>query len=94
MAKRNFKYVKNINNTGAKYKLFLYSGIKDYKNKSKYIDLICDEPENKTSSTEQLNAIIEDALIKEFSPAIKNSPNFHLLVDAVAHKLKRNSLKV
>ncbi|MDD3594608.1 MAG: hypothetical protein PHX18_08280 [Candidatus Gastranaerophilales bacterium] len=93
MAKRNFKYVKNINSSSAKYKLFLYSGIKDYSNKSKYIDLICEEPENKVSATEQLNTIIEEALVKEFSPSIKNSPNFQLLVDAVAYKLKKNSLK-
>ena len=67
--------------------------MQDYKINSKYIDMLCPEPNNKISSTEKLNEIIEEALVKEFSPKIKESPNFHLLVDAVAYKLKKNSLK-
>ncbi len=93
MDKKNLKYVKKPSSVSSKLRMFLYSGMQDYRINSKYIDMLCPEPNNKVSSTEKLNEIIEAALIKEFSPKIKNSPNFNLLVDAVAHRLKRNSLK-
>jgi len=93
MDKKNLKYVKSPNNTtSAKLRMFLTTGMQDYRINSKYIDMLCPEPKNTVSSTEQLNQIIEEALVREFSPRIKQSPNFHLLVDAVAHKLKKNSM--
>ena len=92
MDKKNLKYVKRPSSVGSKLRMFLYSGLQDYRINSKYIDMLCPEPKNRVSSTEKLNEIIEEALVKEFSPKIKESPNFHLLVDAVAHKLKKNSL--
>ena len=93
MDKKKVKYVKSPDSVSSKLRIFLYSGMQDYRINSKYIDMLCPEPNNKVSSTEKLNEIIEEALIKEFSPKIKESPNFHLLVDAVAHRLKKNSLK-
>ena len=92
MDKKNLKYVKSPRSVSSKLKMFLYSGMQDYRINSKYIDMLCPEPNNKVSSTEKLHEIIEEALVKEFSPKIKESPNFHLLVDAVAHRLKKNSL--
>ena len=92
MDKKNLKYVKKPSSVSSKLRMFLYSGMQDYRINSKYIDMLCPEPNNKVSSTEKLNEIIEAALVKEFSPKIKSSPNFQLLVDAVAHKLKKNSL--
>ncbi len=93
MDKKKVKYVKSPGSVSSKLRMFLYSGMQDYKINSKYIDMLCPEPNNKVSSTEKLNEIIEEALVKEFSPKIKESPNFHLLVDAVAYKLKKNSLQ-
>ena len=93
MDKKKVKYVKSPSSVSSKLRMFLYSGMQDYKINSKYIDMLCPEPNNKVSSTEKLNEIIEEALVKEFSPKIKESPNFHLLVDAVAYKLKKNSLQ-
>lgn len=93
MNKNKVKYVKNPKNISSKLKLFLFSEMQDMKMTSKYIDLLCPEKNNTVSSTEKLNEIIEEALIKEFSPSIKNSPNFSLLVDAVAHNLKKKSLR-
>ena len=93
MDKKKIKYVKSPSSVSSKLRMFLYSGMQDYKINSKYIDMLCPEPNNKVSSTEKLNEIIEEALVKEFSPKIKESPNFHLLVDAVAYKLKKNSLQ-
>ena len=93
MDKKKLKYIKSPSSVSSKLRMFLCSGMQDFKINSKYIDMLCPEPNNKVSSTEKLNEIIEEALIKEFSPKIKESPNFHLLVDAVAHKLKKNSLK-
>ena len=93
MDKKKIKYVKSPSSVSSKLRMFLYTGMQDYKINSKYIDMLCPEPNNKVSSTEKLNEIIEEALVKEFSPKIKESPNFHLLVDAVAYKLKKNSLQ-
>ena len=93
MDKKKVKYVKSPSSVSSKLRMFLYTGMQDYKINSKYIDMLCPEPNNKVSSTEKLNEIIEEALVKEFSPKIKESPNFHLLVDAVAYKLKKNSLQ-
>ena len=93
MDKKNLKYVKTPNSVSSKLRMFLSDEMHDYRINSKYIDMLCPEPDNKVSSTEKLNQIIEEALIKEFSENIKESPNFHLLVDAVAHRLKKNSLR-
>ena len=93
MDKKNLKYTKTPNSVSSKLRMFLSDEMHDYRINSKYIDMLCPEPNNKVSSTEKLNQIIEEALIKEFSEKIKESPNFHLLVDAVAHRLKKNSLK-
>ncbi len=93
MDKKKRKYVKSPSNVSSKLRMFLYTGMQDYSINSKYIDMLCPEPTDKVSATEKLNQIIEEALVKEFSEKIKQSPNFQLLVDAVAHKLKKNSLK-
>ena len=93
MDKKNLKYVKTPDNVTSKLRMFLSDSARDYRINSKYIDMLCPEPNDKVSSTEKLNQIIEEALIKEFSEKIKESPNFHLLVDAVAHRLKKNSLR-
>lgn len=93
MDKKNLKYTKTPNSVSSKLRMFLSDEVHDYRINSKYIDMLCPAPDNKVSSTEKLNQIIEEALVKEFSEKIKESPNFHLLVDAVAHRLKKNSLK-
>lgn len=93
MDKKNLKYVKTPDNVSSKLRMLLSDSARDYRINSKYIDMLCPEPNDKVSSTEKLNQIIEEALIKEFSEKIKESPNFHLLVDAVAHRLKKNSLR-
>ena len=93
MDKKNLKIKKTPNSVSSKLRMFLSDKVHDYRINSKYIDMLCPDPNNKISSTEKLNQIIEEALVKEFSEKIKESPNFHLLVDAVAHRLKKNSLK-
>ena len=93
MDKKNLKYTRTPDSVSSKLRMFLSNEARDYRINSKYIDMLCPEPDNKVSSTEKLNEIIEEALVKEFSEKIKQSPNFHLLVDAVAHRLKKNSLK-
>ena len=93
MDKKNLKYAKSTDSVSSKLRMFLTAGMQDYRINSKYIDMLCPDPNNHVSSTEQLNAIIEEALVKEFGEKIKNSPNFYVLVDAVAHRLKKNSLR-
>ena len=93
MDKKNLKYVKNTDSVSSKLRMFLTAGMQDFRINSKYIDMLCPEENDTISATEKLNSIIEDALVKEFGEKIKNSPNFHVLVDAVAHRLKKNSLR-
>ena len=82
MDKKNLKYTKTPNSVSSKLRMFLSDEVHDYRINSKYIDMLCPDPNCTVSSTEKLNQIIEEALIKEFSEKIKESPNFHLLVDA------------
>ena len=92
MDNKKIKYKKSTNSVSSKLRMFLYSEKPESKANSDYIDMLCDETDD-ISATEKLNSVIEAALIKEFSPKIKESPNFHLLVEAVAHRLKKNSLR-
>lgn len=90
---RKLKLTNKIKELGPKLKWVLFSGMQDYKLNSKYIDFICPEPDSKkVDSTEQLNEIVRESLIKEFSPEIQNTKYFDLLVDAVAHNIKKKAV--
>lgn len=41
----------------------------------------------------KIRKVVEEMLVKEFSPAIKNHKSYNFLVDSVVNKLKMNELK-
>lgn len=91
---KNFKLVKEIKNIKPRLKWLLFSQMQDYKMHSNYMDLI--NPENNYTSTQadaKLQTIVQEALIKEFSPEIKKMKSYNLLVDAVVHNLKKKQMK-
>ena len=91
---KNFKIVREINNIKPRLKWLLFSQMQDYKMHSNYMDLV--NPENNFTSAEadaKLQAIVQDALIKEFTPEIKKMKSYNLLVDAVVHNLKKKQMK-
>jgi len=91
---KNFKVVRELKNIKPRLKWLFFSQYQDYKMHSNYIDLI--NPENNLSSAEadaKLEAIVQDALIKEFTPEIKKMKSYNLLVDAVVHNLKKKQVR-
>ena len=91
---KNFKIVKELKNIKPRLKWLLFSQMQDYKMHSNYMDLI--NPENNLSSEQadaKLQSIVQDALIKEFTPEIKKMKSYNLLVDAVVHNLKKKQMK-
>ena len=91
---KNLKFVKTIKNLSPKLKWFMFKSIQDYKIGSKYIDFLIPE-ENKeiNKDSERLEKMVEETLIKEFGPKVKDMKSYNLLVDAVVHNLKKKQLK-
>lgn len=72
----------------------MYKNIQDYKIGSKYIDyLIPDENKSVGYDNDKLEKMVRETLAKEFSPKIKDSKSYELLVDAVVHNLKKKQLE-
>ena len=92
---QKFKFINNIKELGPRLKWILFSEMQDYKINSKYIDMICPEPDNKSqkSQSDMLEEMVKQTLIKEFSPEIQKMKSYNLLVDAVVHNLKKKSLE-
>ena len=91
---KNFKIVREIKNIKPRLKWLLFSQMQDYKIHSHYMDLI--NPQNSLTNAEadaKLQAIVQEALIKEFTPEIKKMKSYNLLVDAVVHNLKKKQMK-
>lgn len=91
---KNLKFVKSIKNLSPKLKWFMFKSIQDYKIGSKYIDyLIPDENKGIHKDNERLERMVEETLVKEFGPKVKDMKSYNLLVDAVVHNLKKKQLK-
>ena len=91
---KNLKIVKEIKNIKPRLKWLLFSQMQDYKMNSLYMDLV--NPKNDLTSAEadaKIHAIVQEALIKEFTPEIKKMKSYNLLVDAVVHNLKKKQMK-
>jgi len=89
---KKIKFTNNIKTLSSKIKWVFFSEMQDYKLTSDYIDFICPDPNNEGNATEKLNSMIKESLIKEFSQDIRNTKSFDILVDAVAHNLKKKDL--
>ncbi len=90
---KKVKLTNKIKSLAPKFKWVFFTEMQDFKLTSDYIDFICPDPKKEANQTKMLDKMIRETLIKEFSPEIVNSDSFELLVDAVAHKMKKDSLK-
>ncbi len=91
---KNFKLVQKLKDISPKLKWTMFSSFKDYKIASRYIDYLIPE-ENKDIDQDNINLqkMVRDTLIKEFSPKIKDMKSFDLLVEATVHKIKQKQLE-
>ena len=94
--KKNYKFTNELKRIGPKLKWFLFTEMQDIKLTSDYINFICPSSDKKTDQNsnpiENLKNLIEQSLIREFSPDIKNMNSFDLLVDAIMHNIQKKSL--
>ncbi len=87
------KFVKALKAVKPRLKWLMFSQMQDYKINSNYIDMICNDKEKApNTSSESLEAMVRETLIKEFGPEIQKSASYELLVDAVLHNLKKKQL--
>lgn len=95
---KNLKFKNGLKDVGSKLKWFLFTEMQDYKLTSDYINFICPPgvgKKNKVVSNpiEDLDKMVRQSLIREFSPEIQNSKSFDLLVDTVMYNIQKKSLK-
>ena len=90
---KDLKLVKAVGKIKPRLKWLMFSQMQDYKINSKYIDMLCPTEDKATPTYDsQLETIVKETLIKEFSPSIQNMKSYNLLVDAVVHKLKKEKM--
>ena len=94
--KKNYKFTNDVKRIGPKLKWFLFTEMQDLKLTSDYINFICpgnDKTEyEKSNPIESLRTLIEHALVREFSPKIKKTKSFNLLVDSIMYKFQKEAL--
>ncbi len=91
---KDSKIIKTLKSIKPRFKWLLFSQMQDYKINSNYIDMICNDKEKETNAdNETLERMVQETLVKEFGPSIKNSASYELLVDAVVHNLKKKQLE-
>ena len=88
---KNLKIVKELKSVRPKLKWLMFSQVQDYKINSKYIDIICEDTDAQACDA-NLEAMVRESLIKEFSPNVTKMKSYELLVDAVMHNLKNKQL--
>ncbi len=89
---KNFKLVKELKNTKPQLDWLKFSHSKNKATLPE--DLINSSSDGKTFLEEDLKirAMVEDMLVKEFSPKIKEMKSYNFLVDSVVNKLKQKQL--
>ncbi len=91
---KDLKFVRSFRNIKPKLKWLMFSQVQDYKINSSYVDMICaDQDKDICFDNARLESMVEEMLVKEFSPDIKNSKSFDLLVDTVVHNIKKKQLE-
>lgn len=95
-SKNYSKFTNGIKRIGPKLKWFLFTEMQDLKLTSDYINFLCpgtDKNDRGNSNPiDDLRHMVEQSLIREFSPQIKKLKSFDLLVDAVMHNVQRKTL--
>lgn len=89
---KNLKFTNKIKNIGNKFKWFLFTEIQDFKLTSEYIDFICPENNKVNNPIENLETMVRQTLIREFSPDIVNSKSFDLIVETAMYKIQKEEL--
>ena len=93
--RKNYKLTSDLKRIGPKLKWFLFTEMQDLKLTSDYINFICpgsDKNSIKNSNPiENLRKLIEQALVREFSPNIRKLKSFDSLVDAIMHNIQKKS---
>jgi hypothetical protein len=60
---------------------------------SDYINFLCPDSKKQSDSISDLETIIRQSLIREFSPDIQNSKSFDFLVDSIMYRVQKKSLE-
>jgi len=90
---RNLKIVKRLQSLSPRLRWLVFSQVQDLKIGTEYIDyLIPSEAKSPQYDGDKLEQMVRDTIVKEFSPKIKDSKSYELLVDAVVHNLKKKQL--
>jgi hypothetical protein len=94
---KNLKFTNELKGIAPKLKWFLFTEMQDLKLTSEYINFICPDAGRKnkeeSSPIENLEKMVRQSLIREFSPEIQNLKSFELLVDAVMHNIQKKALQ-
>lgn len=88
---KNLKIVKTITKLKRPHlNWIMFSKIRNYKIKSNYVELICNNANNEDVITSEsaLRNMVEETLMLEFSSDIKNIKSYDLLVNAVIENIK------
>ncbi len=95
--KKNYKIQSELKRIGPKLKWFLFTEMQDLKLTSDYIDFICSNQDKNSGENsnpvEELRNLVEKAIVREFSPKIKNMQSYEHLVDSVMHNIQKKSLQ-
>lgn len=94
---KNLKYTNDLKGLAPKLKWFLFTQMQDLKLTSDYINFICPDLGQKNNEMSNpianLEKMVRQSLIREFSPKIQNLRSFDLLVDTVMHNIQVKSLQ-
>lgn len=95
---KSLKFTNEFKGIGPKLKWFLFTQLQDLKITSDYINMICPASDcgkiNENSNPlEDLEKMVRESLIREFSPEIQNMKSYELLVDAVMYNVQKKSLQ-
>ncbi len=95
--KKNYKFTSELKRIGPKLKWFLFTEMQDLKLTSDYIDFICPksdkDSEQQSNPVENLKNLIEQSLVREFTPKVKNLRSFNSLVDAIMYNFQKKELE-
>lgn len=92
---KNVKFVSKFKEVRSKFRWFLFTEMQDFKLTSGYIDFICPDSRKKTTNhVEELKKLVEESLIREFSPKIRDFKSFSVMVDNIMYQIQKNSLEL
>jgi hypothetical protein len=96
--RKSYKFAHSLKKIAPRLKWFLFTEMQDLKLTSDYINFICpgsDKSDEKALSNPvgDLRNLIEQSLVREFSPKIRNLKSFSILVDMVMYNVQKRALE-